>query len=63
MIDRGFSEVEVRSMMKRAEAVRPEREPGRFVVEAQHLGGRWRLIVEPDPDREQIVVITGWRIS
>ena len=61
MIDRGFNEVEVRSMLESPQRIVEDHEPGRFAVDAVHRGRRWRLIVEPDPSAEALVVITAFR--
>lgn len=57
MVDRGFSETDLRTMMEHATGRRPDVEPGRWIVETMHAGGVWQIIVEPDTIDELLVVI------
>jgi hypothetical protein len=48
MIDRGFSEVDLRTMMDAATGHHEDDYPGRWVVETEHEAVPWEVIVEPD---------------
>ena len=63
MVDRSFSEVELRSMMERAMMIREDYEVGRWVVETSHRSRPWEVVVEPDPDEEILVVITAYPLE
>jgi hypothetical protein len=48
MEDRGFSEVDLRIMLERANTYRADVIEGRFVIETAHEHAPWEVIVEPD---------------
>ena len=60
MTDRGFTEVDVRSMLHSAVDLRDDVVPGRFVISTRHRGRLWEVIVEPDPRAGILVVITAY---
>lgn len=63
MIDRDFTEVELRSMMEMSLRIRESQEPGRWVVEASHESQPWEVIVEPDWTDKVLVVITAYPVE
>ena len=63
MLDRDFTEVDVRRMLEDATSHRPDIEPGRFVIESSHGGGPWEVIVEPDPAAQLLVVVSAYFVS
>jgi hypothetical protein len=60
MEDRGFTELELRFMLGKARALRPDVLEGRWVVETRHQGRDWEVILEPDPRVRCLVVITAY---
>lgn len=62
MVDRGFTEVELRHMLERAVRLRRDIVPGRWVVATRHRRRRWEVIVEPDYEAELLVVITAYPV-
>jgi len=58
MTERGVTEVGARAMLRWAKVVRPSRVECRFVVETAHGGRSWEVVVEPDGQRECVVVVT-----
>ena len=58
MEERGVSEVEVRTMLKRRTSVEAKAAEGRFTVRASHKSSSWVVIVEPDLDATMLVVVT-----
>jgi hypothetical protein len=60
MVDRGFSEIDLREMMEAATALRPDVIPGRWIVDVRHDSRPWCVVVEPDPDGNRLVVITAF---
>ena len=63
MVDRGFSEVDLRAMMEEATELRPDAELGRWVVETKLHDGLWEVIVEPDSAESMLVVITAYEVA
>lgn len=63
MIDRGFTEVDLRMMIEVAETIRSAATKGRWIVETAHDGDSWEVIVEPDERDRVIVVITAYRVT
>ena len=63
MLDRGFSEVDLRVMMENATGLHEDDEPGRWVVETRHSSEPWQVIVEPDSDDGLLVVITAYPVE
>ena len=63
MVDRRFNEVELRRMLERASRYRDDIIEDRFVIEARHATHAWEVIVEPDPERRLLVVITAYPLE
>ena len=63
MIDRGFTETDLRKMMAQAIGLREDAGPGRWVVEAEHDSRPWHVIVEPDTMDKLLVVITAFPVE
>jgi len=63
MIDRDFSEAELRLMLEVADALRPGGSIGRWIVQTLHHGDAWEVVVEPDDMDLVIVVITAYKVS
>lgn len=60
MIDRRFSEIDLREMLDRATGFRPDTTPGRWVIETTHSRRAWEVIVEPDETFESLIVLTAY---
>jgi hypothetical protein len=63
MEDRGFNEVELRTMLEHADGYRADILEGRFVIDTRHSKASWEVIVEPDSHGRLIVVITAYPIG
>lgn len=63
MVDRNFSEVELRTMMETATSVHEAEEPGRWVVRTVHEAHPWEVIVEPDSTDKLLVVVTAYPLD
>lgn len=61
MLDRDFTEVDLRTMLENASAIEPDIVPGRWVVRTELDQQVREVIVEPDESRDQLVVITAYR--
>ena len=59
MGDRGFTEVDLRSMLERASEFSPDIVEGRFVITTKHAKRPWEVIVEPDGVDQLLLVITA----
>jgi hypothetical protein len=62
MLDRRFTEVELREMMHRARSHRADVAEGRWVIETHHRKKDWEVIVEPDFDTRLLVVVTAYPV-
>jgi hypothetical protein len=63
MLDRGFSEVDLRCMMEGAKGLREADESGRWIVETKHHSVSWEIVVEPDTEDRLVVAITAYRLD
>lgn len=60
MVDRRFSEVDLRRMLADAEVVHLDPGSGRWVAEARFRRRRWEIVLEPDAKAELLVVVTAY---
>jgi hypothetical protein len=63
MVDRGFTEVDLRRMLAKPRSCRRSFLQGRWIVEAVHRHRSWEVIVEPDEDQQVLVVITAYPLT
>jgi hypothetical protein len=63
MVDRDFTEVDLRRMLEYVSGLREDNVEGRWVIESRHRGRSWEVIVEPDSDVQLLVVITAYPID
>ncbi|MCA9284661.1 MAG: hypothetical protein KDA22_05585 [Phycisphaerales bacterium] len=63
MVDRDFSEVDLRRMLDEATGLRPDIEAGRWIVATRHLDRRWEVILEPDESVGVVLVVTAYPVS
>jgi hypothetical protein len=63
MVDRGFSEVELREMLENGDGYRADIVEGRWVIGTRHKRRRWEVIVEPDDATEKLVVVTAYPLA
>jgi hypothetical protein len=59
MVDRDFTEVDLRAMLSDAMNLRPDIEPGRWIVDTSHQRIPWQVIVEPDTALQLLVIVTA----
>jgi len=62
MVDRGFTEIDLRDMLEQPVSLRRDIVPRRWVVATRHRRRRWEVIVEPDHEARLLVVITAYPI-
>ena len=60
MLQRGFTEIDLRTMLEQAIAYRPDFVEGRWIVETHHRRHSWEIVVEPDYPEGSLVVITAY---
>ena len=60
MVDRDFTEVELRAMLEQSTDVAPALVEGRFVARTRHRGAPWEVILEPDEETHTVVVVTAY---
>ena len=63
MLDRRFTEVDLRHMLERANTYAPDIMEGRWVIKTRRNRKNWEVIVEPDAERENLVVVTAYPIE
>jgi Domain of unknown function (DUF4258) len=63
MQERGFSEIDLRTMLDDAVGHRPSVMPGRFLIEALRGAERWEIVVEPDELERLLTVVTAYRVE
>lgn len=62
MIDRDFSEIDLRIMYDRAKSYRRDHVPERWIIATKHRRQNWEIIVEPDFDEQKVVIITAYKV-
>lgn len=62
MTDRRFTEVDLRRMLERASGYRENVVEGRWIIETRRRGSAWEVIVEPDRERQLLVVVTAYSV-
>ena len=60
MVDRRFTEVELRRMLEHAVDYSPDVVEGRWRIATRHGRKQWEVIVEPDSVRKLLVIITAY---
>jgi hypothetical protein len=63
MIDRRFSETDLREMLADASSFEPDVEEGRFLIRTRHGGRAWEVIVEPDHRAHVLAVVTAYAVE
>ena len=62
MDDRRFNEIDLRRMLERASGYREDVVDGRWAIQTKHRGKAWEVIVEPDTERQLLVVVTAYPV-
>ena len=63
MIDRAFTEADLRAMLEDATGYRADVEPGRWVVETRHERALWEVVVEPIERELVLLVVTSYPVD
>ncbi len=62
MLDREFTEVDLRQMLEDASSLKRDVEEGRWVATSRHRRRAWEIVVEPDSAERVLVVITAYPV-
>lgn len=63
MVDRDFTEVDLRRMLERATRLREDVVEGRWIAETRHARHPWEVVVEPDDEVRLLIVVTAYPVS
>ena len=63
MIDRRFTEIDLRRMLSDAQDVCPDAAPGRWIADTSLRRHPWKVVVEPDPHARVLVVVTAYPVD
>ena len=63
MLDRRFTEVDLRRVLERAGGYRVDIVEGRWVIETRQQRKDWEVIVEPDDGQKLLVVVTAYPVE
>jgi len=63
MLDRKFTEVDLRRMLEHARGYKADIVEGRWVIEARRNRKDWEIIVEPDRAQKVLVVVTAYPVE
>jgi hypothetical protein len=63
MEERGFNEIDLRTMLLNASGHRPDVFAGRWIIDCRHRRRRWEVIVEPDELDRALVVVTAYPVT
>lgn len=63
MIDRGFNEADVRTMLHDAVGYRMDIEKDRWIVESRHRKRRWEIVLEPIEEENVLLVVTAYAVE
>ena len=60
MVDRSFTELELRTMLENSRGYRPDIVEKRWVIVTSHRKRTWEIIVEPDYVNKILIIITAY---
>ena len=60
MLQRDFTEIDLRAMLDRATGYHPDFIEGRWIIETRHRHHAWEVVVEPDFLERLLVVISAY---
>jgi hypothetical protein len=63
MVDRGFTEVDLRVMLEKATGLKATKDPSRFLISTRWQGQPWELVVEPDEIDQVLLIITAYPVE
>jgi hypothetical protein len=60
MKERGFNALDVRMMMQRPRHISASPGTGRWILDARLRGRSWRVVLDPDPVKREMVIVTAF---
>ena len=63
MVDRRFSDVDLRRMLEDAHGIRADMALGRWVAESRFRQRPWEVVLEPDTKSKILVVVTAYPVD
>jgi hypothetical protein len=63
MVDRRFTEIDLRRMLESARTFRRGTVQGRWTIMTSHRRRPWEVIVEPDYEARLLMVITAYPVG
>ncbi len=63
MLDRDFTETDLRLMLDDATAIAPSHVRGRWVVTTSLHGAAWEIVVEPAPEDHILTIVTAYQVQ
>jgi hypothetical protein len=63
MVDRRFTEVDLRAMLEHASGCRADVVEGRWKIETHHNKYDWEAVVEPDDEEKLLMVVTAYPVE
>ena len=63
MLDRNFSETDLRLMLEDASKIERNHEPGRWIVTTRFRDAAWGIIVEPDHEDRILAIVTVYPVN
>lgn len=61
MEDRGFNEVDLRSMLTDASGWRKSAAEGRYIITSRFHREDWEIVLEPEEEAQLLIVVTAYR--
>jgi hypothetical protein len=61
MVDRGFNQTDLLTMLEDATGYHEDDQEGRYVIETRFEGNPWEVVVEPLLDDWTLLIITAWK--
>jgi hypothetical protein len=62
MYEKGFNEADLRTMLADAHTLARAKHPGRWIASTRWDEKPWKVVLEPDTDRNLLVVVTAYAV-
>ena len=63
MVQRGFNEIDLRTMLHNYTEFNKDTEPGRYIILSKMGKLNWEIIVEPDYVQKLLVIVTAYPLE
>jgi hypothetical protein len=60
MVQRGFTEIDLRKMLDSTYEIQPDIVEGRWTAKTRNNNAKWEVVVEPDYDEKVQVIVTAY---